>query len=194
MVEKAAKKQGKSARKQQRAGGPTAKQAAFAAEYLKDFNATQAAIRAGYAPKSARVEGSRLLTHPAVAALVAPKREEAVIERAEAINRMVLSAERTRLEIARIAYFDPRRMFDKDGRPLGITELDDDTAAVVAGLEVVEERDPEGNVIGHVKKWKLADKNAALEKAAKIGGLYELDNNQVRPLTQVVVVPAKDMS
>lgn len=105
---------------------------------------------------------------------------------------MILNAERTKLEIARIAYFDPRRMFDKDGRPLSITELDDDTAAVVAGLDVFEERDSEGMVIGHVKKWKIASKVEALEKAAKIGGLYEIDNNQLRPLTQVVVVPAKE--
>jgi hypothetical protein len=33
-------------------------------------------------------------------------------------------------------------------------------------------------MIGHVKKWKLADKNAALDKAAKILGDYEKDNTQ----------------
>lgn len=154
----------------------------FVAEYLVDFNATQAAIRAGYSAKSAKQIGSRLLTRDDVKLAVAPKREEAVLERAEAINRMVLSAERTRLEIARIAYFDPRKMFDKDGRPLSITELDDDTAAAVSGLEVSEERDQEGNVVGYVKKWKLADKNSALEKASKIIGLFEKDNEQTRPL------------
>ena len=172
-----------------RHAGPTPKQAAFAAEYLKDFNATQAAIRAGYAEKSAGVEGHRLLKHPQIAALIGPKREEAVIARAEAVNRMVLSVERTRLEIARIAYFDPRRMFDKDGRPLGITELDDDTAACVAGMDVVEERDAEGGVTGYVKKWKLADKNAALEKAAKIEGLYGKDNEQLRPVIPADMTP-----
>ena len=31
---------------------------------------------------------------------------------AESINRMVLSIERTRLKIARVAYFDPRMLFD----------------------------------------------------------------------------------
>src|SRR5262245_12761322 len=40
----------------------TTRQAAFVQEYLVDLNATQAAIRAGYAPESANVEGSRLLT------------------------------------------------------------------------------------------------------------------------------------
>ena len=35
----------------------------FANEYLKDLNGTQAAIRAGYSPKTARVQGSKLLTN-----------------------------------------------------------------------------------------------------------------------------------
>ncbi|MFC1551159.1 terminase small subunit [Candidatus Latescibacterota bacterium] len=40
----------------------TPKQERFVWEYLKDLNATQAAIRTGYSPKSARKQGSRLLT------------------------------------------------------------------------------------------------------------------------------------
>ncbi len=40
----------------------TAKRKRFVAEYLIDLNATQAAIRAGYSPATARAQGSRLLT------------------------------------------------------------------------------------------------------------------------------------
>ena len=39
------------------------KQARFVAEYLKDQNATQAAIRAGYSKGTAKQQGSRLLTN-----------------------------------------------------------------------------------------------------------------------------------
>ena len=39
----------------------TDKQRAFILEYPKDFNATQAVIRAGYSPKGARVTASKLL-------------------------------------------------------------------------------------------------------------------------------------
>ena len=39
------------------------KQERFAREYLLDLNATQAAIRAGYSPKTARSQGQRLLTN-----------------------------------------------------------------------------------------------------------------------------------
>lgn len=41
----------------------TAKQRAFAQEYLIDLNATQAAIRAGYSPRTAKQMGQRLLTN-----------------------------------------------------------------------------------------------------------------------------------
>ena len=94
---------------------------------------------------------------------------------------MELSAERTKLEIARLAYFDPRKMFHEDGRPKNVTELDDDTAAAVAGLEVLEEYEGHGQdreLVGHVKKYRIGDKNSALEKAAKILGLFEKDNRQ----------------
>lgn len=41
----------------------TPKQEAFAREYLVDLNGTQAAIRVGYAPASAEVQASRLLSN-----------------------------------------------------------------------------------------------------------------------------------
>ena len=44
----------------------TAKQDCFVQEYLIDLNATQAAIRAGYSPKTAEVQGSRLLANAKV--------------------------------------------------------------------------------------------------------------------------------
>lgn len=45
----------------------TAKQRAFILEFPKDFNATQAAIRAGYSLKSAQVIGSENLSKPIIA-------------------------------------------------------------------------------------------------------------------------------
>ncbi len=41
----------------------TPKQARFVEEYLVDLNATQAAVRAGYSPKTAKQQGQRLLTN-----------------------------------------------------------------------------------------------------------------------------------
>jgi phage terminase small subunit len=50
--------------------GLTNKRLAFVNEYLRDFNATQAAIRAGYSPNTARSQGQRLLTNVDIAAAV----------------------------------------------------------------------------------------------------------------------------
>jgi len=48
----------------------TAKQATFIQEYLIDLNATQAAIRAGYSEKTAKVVGYENLTKPYIAEAV----------------------------------------------------------------------------------------------------------------------------
>ena len=45
-------------------------QALFAQEYVVDFNATKAAIRAGYSEKTARSQGQRLLTNVDIQAAV----------------------------------------------------------------------------------------------------------------------------
>lgn len=55
----------------------TQKQERFVEEYIKDLNATQAAIRAGYSEKTAGVQGSVLLKNPNVSAEV-KKRIEAI--------------------------------------------------------------------------------------------------------------------
>lgn len=49
---------------------PTTKQQRFIDEYLIDFNATQAAIRAGYSQDTAKQQGSRLLTNVDVRAAI----------------------------------------------------------------------------------------------------------------------------
>lgn len=50
----------------------------FCNEYTIDFNATQAATRTGYSEKSARVQGSKLLTNPAILSRVRELQAEQV--------------------------------------------------------------------------------------------------------------------
>jgi hypothetical protein len=54
----------------------TPKQRAFVLEYLKDRNATQAAIRAGYSEASAYSQASELLKNPKVAEFLAQQEAE----------------------------------------------------------------------------------------------------------------------
>lgn len=78
-------------------GKLTPKQLRFIEEYPKDFNATQAAIRAGYAQSGARQEGFRLLTNADVqAAIQAVQRKDAVaagLDRQRLLENAWLAAE-----------------------------------------------------------------------------------------------------
>lgn len=129
------------------------------------------------------VEASRMLDNPKIALRVAELKERIT-------NAGIASAERVLLEASRIATFDPRKLFKDDGSPKPIMELDDDTAAALAGLDIHEEYEGSGNdrvFIGYAKKYKVADKNSALEKLFKHHGLYELDNKQkTDPLTELL--------
>ncbi|MCX7132283.1 terminase small subunit [Aeromonas sp.] len=69
------------------------KQELFAREYLKDLNATQAAIRAGYSAKTAQMQSSRLLLNVMVqgriAELKAARNEELKIDANYVLRRLV---------------------------------------------------------------------------------------------------------
>ncbi len=52
----------------------THRQELFCQEFMRDFNATQAAIRAGYSEKTAAQQGCRLLTNVKVAAAIVEAR------------------------------------------------------------------------------------------------------------------------
>lgn len=171
----------KKSRTVDRINGLLPKQAAFVAEYLISGNATQAAIHAGYSAKTAHVIGQENLRKPAIASLLAQKQSVIAARQDERLAAMELTEERVARETARLAFFDPRKMFDSDGRPLSVAELDSDTAACIVGLDVLEEFQGSGAdrvLIGYVKKYKIADKNSALERAAKILGMFKKDNEQ----------------
>lgn len=67
---------GKKLRFRNTAGGLTARQNRFVSEYLVDLNATQAAIRAGYSPASARQHACRLLMKEEVKSAVSVAMEK----------------------------------------------------------------------------------------------------------------------
>ena len=147
----------------------TPKKQRFAEEYLVDLNATQAAIRAGYSGKTAYSQGDRLLKDVEVRKLI----DYAMSKRSE---RTQITAERVLQELARVAFFDPRRLLNADGSPRPINELDDDTAAVLAGMDIHEEYFGSGEdrqFIGYTKKVKVSDKVAALGLAMRHLGMLK---------------------
>lgn len=138
----------------------TPKQERFVAEYLVDLNATQAAIRCGYSAKTAKQQGSRLLSNADVAAAVA--------NRTQAINTKIgLSAELVLENIRRPLVADVRKMF-KAGNALPIEDLSDEEAHLVGGYEMIVKNAKAGD--GHVDevlKMRLVDRAKYVEMGAK---------------------------
>ena len=75
----------------------TPKQMRFVDEYMIDFNATQAAIRAGYKEKTAHVIGAENLRKPKIAEEIARRQKD--LQR-----RTEVTQERVVKELARIAF------------------------------------------------------------------------------------------
>lgn len=80
----------------------------FVVEYDRDCNATQAAIRAGYSPKSANHYGPYLLRQPDIARKIAARM-------AARRYRIHLNGERVVLELMRVAFSDIRTYLVRGG-------------------------------------------------------------------------------
>ena len=147
----------------------TPKQEAFVREYLVDLNSSAAARRAGYAKANANVTGPRLLANVGITQHI----EAAKQKRAAKVE---ITAERVLMELGRIAFFDLRKLYREDGSMKAMNELDTESAAVLAGVEVTEEFDGYGKdrtLIGYTKKAKVPDKVAALALAMRHLGMLK---------------------
>ena len=142
------------------------RRARFVQEYCIDLNATQAAIRAGYAPKAAKVQASRLLTNVTV-------RAEIDARLAAKARENDITTDRVLKEISRIAFCDPRRLFAEGGALKAIHDLDDDAAAALSSVETREIGGGEDSPVITVRKIKLVSKAQALSQAMAYLGMHK---------------------
>lgn len=143
----------------------TDKQQAFVNEYLVDLNATQAATRAGYSEKTAQQVGSENLSKPVIAEAI----QKAFADRAE---RTQLTADRILAEIMKLAFINPKHLYDDEGNLKPIHELSDDVACAIAAVDVGETKvalgkEDDSVIQTCVKKIKFWDKRASLELLGK---------------------------
>ena len=146
----------------------TEKQKRFVAEYQKDSNGAQAAIRAGFSPRTAREIAYQLL-HKTSHVMEAIQREED-----ERLRQIGVTREKALTELARIGLSDIRKLYDEDGRLKHPKDWDPDTAAAVAGVEVTEEFEgtrKDRELVGTTKKVRVFDKVRALELLSKHLGI-----------------------
>lgn len=159
----------------------TKKQELFVAEYLVDLNATRAAIAAGYSSSGAAVTGHQLLRNTKISEIIREKTQKK-------LGYLEITADRVLQEVAKLAFLDPRKFYAEDGSLKRITELDDDTAAALAGINVTELFSDEGAPIGVLKRVKFANKGANLERLMKYLKLYREDSDKAAALSIIVQV------
>lgn len=149
----------------------------FAHEYITNGgNGSQAAIKAGWSAKTAGQAANRALKNAYVQDALKQHRQRLADELS---TKHGLTVDHILGELRRLALSDVRKLFNSDGSMKPLHELDDDTAAMVAAVDV-QEMKADGEVYGLVKKVKLWDKNSALDKAMKHLGLFERDNEQAK--------------
>ena len=101
-------------------------------------------------------------------------------------------------EVARVAFGDPRRLFRADGTLKNPSELDDDAAAMLAAIDVVETQraGPPRNGESatqpeYVKRARMWDKLGALTLAMRHFGMLNdrqpADDDDVPAPVQIVV-------
>lgn len=149
--------------------GLTKKQQRFVEEYCVDFNATQAAIRAGYSEKTADVQGCRMLRN--VKVLTSVERR---------IKKLTMSADEALLRLSCIAR-GSLRPFLVDST-LGSKRVDLTTEKADRHLDLIKEieiteraivGDGNDSAIREVKtKIKVHDAKSALVDILKIHGRF----------------------
>ena len=135
----------------------TDKQARFCEEYMVDLNATQAAIRAGYSPASAKTVGPRLLENVGVQKLIAQLQAEQSRRTGDRVVR----------ELAKIAFVNAADLIDPKTASLKSDASHDDLAAVQSVKVKMFGED------GLEQEVKLADKLRALDLLGKHLGMYK---------------------
>lgn len=169
------------------------KQHKFVAEYLIDLNGTQAAVRAGYSPKSAEMQASRLLRNVKV--------QEHLSDRMKAREiRTGITQDRVLKELAAIGFADIRKAVqwttgetvrEGDGRPMLASavllvpsiEIDDETAAAISEVAQTKEG----------VKIKFHDKRAALVDIGKHLGMFK-ERLEVTGKDGTPLIPPKSLS
>lgn len=144
--------------------GLTAKEARFVREYLKDLNATQAAIRAGYRAHTAKQAGSRLLSNVDVSAAI----DEAKQERND---KLQIDAEWVLKRLRDEAEADLLDLYDDNGSILPVEEWPliwrQGLVTEVKTEELYEGEGEDRINVGRVVTMKVSDRIKRIELIGK---------------------------
>lgn len=139
----------------------TDKQKKFVNEYLIDLNATQAAIRAGYSPKTAYSIGEENLKKPEISNTIS----RAMAERS---RRTGISQDRVVRELAKIAFVNINNICTSNGRIK--EDATDDDLSCIESIKVKQSESDTGS--SEEREVKLCSKLKALELLGKHLGMW----------------------
>lgn len=154
----------------------TAKQELFCIEYLKDFNATQAAIRAKYNKNSAYSMGQRLLKNVEV-------QKKVKLFSSEAVNKSKVDLERVIHELSLIAFSDITNYAEIENGKVTLKNSAGMSRELTAAIESVSQVGVRAKSI----KFKLHDKARALETLLK----YFVENPASEEQKKIITSPLK---
>ena len=146
------------------------RQKRFCKEYIKDYNGTQSAIRAGYSKKSSREIASEMLTKPNIQAYLQTlqkKQSERLELKADFVIKEILEAQKllskkvTKKNYNRVLQ-EHENVLDDDGKP------------------IIEQVDALNNL-------------KALDMLGKVAGIYEVDNSQKADKPVINIVTANNI-
>lgn len=162
----------------------TDKQERFCQEYLIDLNATQSAIRAGYAESGARTEGSRLLANADIQDRICQLNDS----RMKSLN---VTPEFVLGELLKLASADPAEMYHEDGRMKNIHDIPEHLRKTIARIETIEYFEGKGDdreQVGWIKRVGFWSKEKALENLGKHLRLFsdKLEIGTTKTLEQII--------
>jgi phage terminase small subunit len=148
-----------------------AKQERFCQEFLIDLNATQAAVRAGYSPRTAQPIASRLLSNVMVQSRISELKKEREDRTQIASDRVLQQyCDIADFRITDILYFDGKQCTYKPMEEWPKSAL----AAVSAIKQTIETRKVGDEEVKVVKtEFKVDDRLRALDAMAKHLGLFD---------------------
>ena len=138
------------------------KQQRFVEEYLIDLNATQAAIRAGYSPKTATAIASENLAKPNISAAIA-------CAMAERSKRTGITQDRVLEELAKVAFIKLTDIVDDTGK-IKADATDEDRACIESNKYKRTDTD---TGYSEEREVKASPKLKALELIGRHLGMFE---------------------
>ena len=164
------------------------KQERFCKEYVIDLNGKQAAVRAGYSEKTAEVQASQLLTILKV--------QERIKELQSKISeRLEITADMVVKELWALGVYNVKDFVKDDNTIESLSALEREVVKPVTGIKVTEKtvHFEGGNERTVTTELKLADKRAALVDVGRHIGIFEKDNKQKTPQSDLSNLSDEDL-